>query len=185
MRKKIANVVELILLVGSFIILNLANIQVVNLSVTTSTPGHMKPFTLIAHYPIVYYILLFFYAVCAVMCIISIVTKSEHKDGIMHSIVPILWCLVIHYSVISLGSQVGNWAIIESNFPIAAFEVCVLGVVIIGFAKRSTLIAGFPKTVEVKQEFTKADELKKFKDLLDSGAITQEEYDVKKKDLLS
>ena len=29
-----------------------------------------------------------------------------------------------------------------------------------------------------------ADKIKKFKDLLDSGAITQEEYDAKKKDLL-
>ena len=29
-----------------------------------------------------------------------------------------------------------------------------------------------------------ADELKKFKELLDMGAITQEEFDAKKKDLL-
>lgn len=181
MKKKIANALELILLAGSFIILNLANIQVV--SVGTATSGHMKPLTLMAHYPIGYYALLFLYAVCAVMCIISIVSKSEHRDGKMHGIIPVLWCLIAHYNIISLGSQVGNWEIIGNNFPTAVFEICALGVVILGFAKRSTLIAGLPKVV-VKQESTKADELKKYKELLDSGAITQEEYDAKKKELL-
>ena len=34
------------------------------------------------------------------------------------------------------------------------------------------------------QETSNADELKKFKDLLDSGIITQEEFDEKKKQLL-
>ncbi len=37
---------------------------------------------------------------------------------------------------------------------------------------------------ETVQEKSSADEIKKFKDLLDSGAITQEEYDAKKKELL-
>ncbi len=36
----------------------------------------------------------------------------------------------------------------------------------------------------VKQETSNADELKKYKDLLDSGVITQEEFDQKKKQLL-
>ena len=34
------------------------------------------------------------------------------------------------------------------------------------------------------QETSNADELKKFKELLDSGIITQEEFDAKKKQLL-
>ena len=37
---------------------------------------------------------------------------------------------------------------------------------------------------ESNSPISNADELKKFKELLDSGAITQEEYDVKKKELL-
>ncbi len=36
----------------------------------------------------------------------------------------------------------------------------------------------------VKQETSNADELKKYKDLLDGGVITQEEFDAKKKQLL-
>ena len=42
-----------------------------------------------------------------------------------------------------------------------------------------------PATVtNIMQEQSSADELKKFKDLLDSGIITQEEFDAKKKQLL-
>ena len=38
--------------------------------------------------------------------------------------------------------------------------------------------------VEVPQQISLADEIKKYKDLLDSGAITQEEFDTKKKEIL-
>ena len=38
--------------------------------------------------------------------------------------------------------------------------------------------------VPVQPQASDADELKKYKELLDSGAITQEEYDAKKKQLL-
>lgn len=37
----------------------------------------------------------------------------------------------------------------------------------------------------INTTYSAADELKKYKDLLDAGAITQEEYDVKKKQLLN
>ncbi len=38
--------------------------------------------------------------------------------------------------------------------------------------------------MQVVQSASSADELKKFKELLDSGIITQEEFDAKKKQLL-
>ncbi len=41
-----------------------------------------------------------------------------------------------------------------------------------------------PQTVETSPTTSAADELKKFKELLDSGVITQEEFDAKKKQLL-
>ena len=40
------------------------------------------------------------------------------------------------------------------------------------------------ETKEKKEKPSAADEIKKYKDLLDSGAITQEEFDKKKKELL-
>lgn len=184
MKKKIANALELVLLAGSFIILNTANVRVVDATVATATPGSMKYLTLMAHYTLQYYPMLFLYVVCAIMCVVSIIVKSEHRDGKLHAILPALLFLSVHWNIISLGDQVGRWSIIGYDFPTTIFEVCMIGAVIIGFAKRSTIIAGLPKAVEIKQESTKADELKKYKDLLDSGAITQEEYDAKKKELL-
>ena len=44
--------------------------------------------------------------------------------------------------------------------------------------------AGTASPVQVVQQTSAADELKKFKELLDMGAITQEEFDAKKKQLL-
>ena len=41
-----------------------------------------------------------------------------------------------------------------------------------------------PKSGAVIQQASAADELKKFKELLDMGIITQEEFDAKKKQLL-
>lgn len=48
-------------------------------------------------------------------------------------------------------------------------------------AKESDIAVG---NATVVQEVSAADEIKKFKDLLDSGIITQEEFDAKKKQLL-
>lgn len=51
----------------------------------------------------------------------------------------------------------------------------------------TTCICGIPKVFK-KQEtssLSKADELEKFKKLLDAGAITQEEYDRKKRQILN
>ena len=44
--------------------------------------------------------------------------------------------------------------------------------------------AGSAATVQVDQQASAADELKKFKELLDMGVISQEEFDAKKKQLL-
>lgn len=44
--------------------------------------------------------------------------------------------------------------------------------------------AGNAATVQVVQQASAADELKKFKELLDMGVISQEEFDAKKKQLL-
>ena len=44
--------------------------------------------------------------------------------------------------------------------------------------------AGTASPIQVVQQASAADELKKFKELLDSGVLTQEEFDAKKKQLL-
>ena len=50
--------------------------------------------------------------------------------------------------------------------------------------RQSTKLKTSTPITNITQEQSSADELKKFKDLLDSGIITQEEFDAKKKQLL-
>ena len=61
----------------------------------------------------------------------------------------------------------------------------MFAIIILGFVKRSKIIVGETTPTTVNIASTNADELKKYKNLLDSGAITQEEYDIKKKELLN
>lgn len=52
------------------------------------------------------------------------------------------------------------------------------------FVENEILERSKPQAAVIQQATSSADELKKFKDLLDSGIITQEEFDTKKKQLL-
>ena len=183
MKKKIANGLELLLLFVSFILLTLPTLKIVlaaSNNTSLAVDGSIIGFTERGQV----YVIFFLYAVTALMCIISIIAKPKHRDGKMHVIMPILLFL---YCVSAGNYEVdtvkNGFRIVENNFPVYLFLGLYLGIIIISIAKRSTLIAGLP-SVEVKQESTTADELKKYKELLDSGAISQEEYDAKKKDLL-
>ncbi|MBQ4268398.1 MAG: SHOCT domain-containing protein [Clostridia bacterium] len=52
------------------------------------------------------------------------------------------------------------------------------------FVKGKVREARSPKNTVITQQVSPADELKKYKELLDCGVITQEEFDAKKKQLL-
>jgi uncharacterized membrane protein len=51
----------------------------------------------------------------------------------------------------------------------------------LGFVKRASVFTG---TQTVKAEASDSEELLRYKELLDAGAITQEEFDKKKKEIL-
>ena len=113
------------------------------------------------------------------------VNKSEHREGRIHSILPILWFLSVNYNLITLGGKINNWLVVSSkDFPGMFFEGCAIAVVILGFFKRASFIAGVPRVQTTSQTTSNADELRKYKELLDEGIITQEEFDKKKKQLL-
>ena len=182
MKKKIANGLELFLLLVSFIILWLPTLTVTFANYSGDVTANTHAFGLMTRGSV--YIIFFLYAVTALMCIISILVNREHRDGKMHVIMPVLLFLYAVSQVkIDVGTIIGEFVIVESRFPIYLFLLCLLGVFIISIAKRSTIIAGIP-TVKMKSKSSQADELKKYKELLDSGAITQEEYDQKKKEFL-
>lgn len=183
MKKKIANGVELLFLIISFVIML---IPCITLAVTSpkglTYETTMSAMDTISKFPIMKIPMLVLFLLCAVMCIVSIVSKQKHRDGRIHSILAIILFLYANYCVIACGAGYGE--IISTKFPTAIFELCLFAVVVVSFVKRSTLIAGLPEIKVAENAPSNADELKKFKDLLDSGAITQEEFDEKKKQLL-
>ena len=165
MKKKIANAIQLALLIFSFILLCIP----VDRSAIGSMDGKIIPMCAL-------------YILNVVMCIISIVSKNTHKDGKAHGAVAILLL------VVSLFCLVFSTTSYEPEFQGGLFIGLHFAAIVVAFAKRSSLIAESKEAQQTVvnniQETTNADELKKYKDLLDSGAITQEEFDAKKKELL-
>ena len=142
----------------------------------------MSAMDIIGKFPIMKIPMYVLFLLCAIMCIVSIISKKEYRDGRIHSILAIILFVYVNYCIISCG--VGYGETVSTKFPTGIFEFCLFAVIVVSFVKRSTLITGLPKVKVVGNTTSNADELKKYKDLLDSGVITQEEFDEKKKQLL-
>lgn len=125
-------------------------------------------------------------AINTLLCLASFVGKSPKKDGSVHTVLSILVLLFGIIDYIFPYAETGYEAL---PIPFCQIVSLVLIVVIVVFSilKRSNIAfpqAGSPVIVKTEVEASQADELKKFKDLLDSGVISQEEFDAKKKQLL-
>ncbi len=179
MKKKIANTVQLVLLIASFVVLISENI---------TNPNTLSAITFLRDWTAILIPMYVLYILCAVMCIISIIAKSKYKDGKAHVAVPILLFIYTMFCFCCFESRVYNCMLIESDFPIGLFAGLLFAVIVVAFAKRSSFIADSKESQQTVvnniQKTTNADELKKYKDLLDRGAITQEEFENKKKELL-
>ena len=183
MKKKIANGIELLFLIVSYVIML---IPCITMGVTTSKEftyeTTMSAMDIIGKFPIMKIPMYALFLLCVVMCIVSILSKKEHRDGRIHSILAIILFLYVNYCIISCSGGYGET--VSTKFPTGIFEFCLFAVIVVSFVKRSTLITGLPEVKVAGNTTSDADELKKYKDLLDSGAITQEEFDAKKKQLL-
>lgn len=188
LKKKIANAVELLLLIVSIIIMCLDKITKVS-DGFSGIPYTTSLMNCISKYTLQFVPMCVLFGLCAVMCIISIVSKNTDKDGKAHIAVAILLFISATYNTISCTS--GD-EFISFDFPYTVLIAIWFAIIVVAFAKRSSLIAGSENKTTVQKtvinnikENTNADELKKYKDLLDSGAITQEEFEEKKKQLLN
>lgn len=83
-----------------------------------------------------------------------------------------------------VGEVIYGWEVVKSSFPSYLYWGCLFGAFVISIAKRSTIIAGLPNKEPKRAVGSNVDELKKNKELLDSGVISQEEFDTQKKRLL-
>lgn len=124
--------------------------------------------------------------ICLALAIFSVIRKSTHRDSMLHIVLPIL--AVIFYALFtSLFIEVAGgtlFTVYSGTNPLLPVAAIMGIVIILSFIKRSK---SFNPENKVKVEISaksEADELKKFKELLDTGIITQEEFDAKKKELL-
>ncbi len=184
MKKKIANGIEVVFLIVSYVILL---IPCITMAVTTPKGGYtyetiMSAMDIIGKYPIMKVPMYVLFLLCVIMCVVSIISKKEHRDGRIHSILAIILFIYVNYCIIACSGGYGET--ISTKFPTGIFEFCLFAVIVVSFVKRSTIVTGLPKVEAVVNSGSTADELKKYKDLLDSGVITQEEFDAKKKQLL-
>ena len=95
----------------------------------------------------------------------------------MHAILPILLFLFTDWCLLATMKEASGFLLLQG---------LMFAMVVVAFVKRSRAIAGeAPEVVVVANpQSTSADELKKYKELLDTGVISQEEFDAKKKQLL-
>ena len=128
-----------------------------------------------------------------IMCVISAKSKAEHRDSILHSALPIV-NFVFFLFFVAMGTQNAEGCYSDLLFtdiekqPIVSIIYILLFIsIVLGFVKRSKIIAPIQKTNPAtlsQPTHSNAEELKKYKELLDNGVITQEEFDAKKKQLL-
>lgn len=214
MKRKVINIIALVLLLASVVVLGVGKMKITGVLTTHvkeihfSSTGFQALFSSVEYYGILGFVII----INIVLCIASMLTKSKKKDPAIHVIFPLLSLLPYIYVMIKVTGQAfadysrDNFgmeskellesAILTEN--INTFEICgnvALGLffifIIVCFIKRSRFIVGLadeaPVVVQMNTEPVKMsamDELTKYKDLLDSGVITQEEFDAKKKQLL-
>ncbi len=123
----------------------------------------------------------------AIICFVSVISKDKNRDGIVHTVLAIVVCILSAIFVTSDMAPTGYDFIIATPFKITGI-ICALIIAILAVAKRSKYVV--PKEIttsvinNINADTSNADELKKYKELLDNGIITQDEFDQKKKQLL-
>lgn len=126
-----------------------------------------------------------------VMCLISALRNNDQRDGVSHTIVSFLSLIVVGWIIIMMGlmcDRAEDFYTITMDGIFTKVIFILLGAgVICNMLKRSSLITPKAKekmVVQHNEPLSHADELKNYKNLLDGGVISQEEFDAKKKQLL-
>lgn len=182
-KKKLVNLIELIvqalLLVSTFAI---QSIEIVSHSYNSTTVSKMSVvgYAVISGAMFLVFIPIIIMFVNTVLCSVSVFGNSTDKDGKIHIALPI--------ANLIYGLWIINAISADVNSAYKAFWIiCLIIISVLAILKRTSFV--IPKEDNTSQqviiqETSNADELKKYKDLLDSGVITQEEFDEKKKQLL-
>lgn len=137
------------------------------------------------------YIFACFVVICWVVCIAvilySIVRSKDHK---LISFAPCFCFVPFITFIIYMNSATYYWDNSKgyTNYSVnwlfyisLALQISAAALMVIAMTAKEDLPLTFHRS---SQRISQAEELSKYKELLDNGAITQEEYDKKKKQLL-
>lgn len=148
------------------------------------------------------YLLVIFSFLNAIICLVSVFSNSSDKDGKTHVIFPIITlffgCMLL-FGEQSTPTDIDDFIIIIHPLYKIICLLIMLTNIVLAILKRKTSTSGKTQQTlkndtvsteipaeesETKTE-TSYDDIKKLKELLDIGAITQEEFESKKKELLN
>ena len=186
MKKRILGIIEAILLGILFTFWETNNFVVKELNgsfLDRYSMGRLLPRTSTI-LPLVFWVLFLIYLV---MCCISIFSnKNQGRNNKVFYRVLVV-CVAVWFNICMITTfNVDSYApyrIVTNKFPTVIFELFLLAMMVVAFIKTAVV-----DTNDIEEKpgeiISNADELKKFKELLDMGVITQEEFDAKKKELL-
>lgn len=194
-KKRQLNLIEFVIqlvTLFSFIVIPSATMYSGSISSTSDSITHTTSTTttsmggyLLLNAPVFLFLILGFMAVNAIICLVSVLGNSTDRDGKAHVAFAIVagflcfWSLITDFTLSPVH--------LEISALYKAFAIlCSIAIVAIAVIKRSSRIvpAVEKSATTIIQAASSADELKKYKELLDSGVITQEEFDAKKKQLM-
>ncbi len=171
MKKKIANIIELVIEVAILVVFfSMKGIVTVDgghhyYEGTVSGALHQLIF-----YAVPFYVL---WGLNLIMCVCSTFSKSKKRDGALHATLPILLFFFTDWCILATMKEASGFLLLQG---------LMFAMAIVAFIKRSRAIVGEESNdIVTNIQVSSADELKKFKELLDMGAISQEEFDAKKK----
>ena len=145
--------------------------------------------------PVWGYLSLGIVGLCILISLASIIRKSNDRDSILHFILPVL-AVPVYAFFAGMALEAADcldpelFTVVTGANPLKTVTLLLCAVIILAFVKRSKLFNPKPVLaveltgVSAQAVAASADELKKYKELLDSGVISQEEFDAKKKQIL-
>ena len=191
-KKKIFNIMELvchvILLIGmmAFPYVEVEE-EIVNYKEYIMPEGTYTFFSYMKQAPYIFAtVFVVLIAINTIMCWVSSAGKSEKKDGIVHVVLAVI-ILIMGFLFYNAPYFVVGYNATPISFCKIVSLILLVAITIFAVLKRSNI--AFPDD-ELSQKskstvvVSEADELKKYKDLFESGAITKEEYEAKKKQIL-
>ena len=133
--------------------------------------------------------------VCIAVMLYSIIRNKEHRligcTPMFGMVIFLLFNTYVGTITYPWGDGVGYVDYSSFSLLMSAsygLQMAAAGIWFVATVPKDELTITFPKSSHIKKSshmISEADELRKYKELLDMGAITQEEFDAKKKELLN